>query len=592
MITPYNMRSSIIICFLLSLSAVYTARSQKLFENDTVMALEYLEKRGEVYFSFEASVTEIRRLGKIISVDNYSEGVVFANANYPEFMAFLEEGLEFTVYSPPGEWYRTDKPDLKDAGDFLQYEEEPDASDWNYYPSYTEYLSLMRTWADNYPELCEYIDAGKSVEGRSILFIKITGNRVQEFPKPRFMYSSTMHGDETVGFVLMLRLIEYLLENYPDDPKVNSLLDNVEVWINPLANPDGAYFGGDTNMIDSPKRRNANNIDLNRNFPSLDDPDYTTQGRQPETAVMMGIMESDLFILSANIHGGVEVMNYPWDYWKRGHADSLWFEYICREYADTAILYSPSGYMTFLGGVTNGYAWYDVDGGRQDYVTYFTGGREITMEISNIKHPAANRLTDYWNYNRRSLLNFMEQAIFGINGRVTDEVTGETIQARVEVMSHDIDSSVVYSDESDGWYYRLLEQGNYDLKVSADGYYSRFFNDVEVRRRRTTRLDIELEPVSVHAAFATSNNDDFISIWPSPAGNTINLKIVIPESSILGIALYDQAGRQVRQLHTRWTEKGTYYLTFDVSKISSGAYILRINYGSSFTSRNIIIAGR
>ena len=581
-----------VVCLALLIVAGFPLAAQETFENDTVMALEYLKDRGEVYFSFESSITELRRLGKIISVDNYSDGVVFANANYPEFKVFLEEGIEFTVYSPPGEWYRTEKPDIEDLRIYLPYEEEPGESDWNYYPSYTEYLSLMRTWADNYPDLCEYIDAGESVEGRSILFMRITGDIMQESPKPRFMYSSTMHGDETVGFVLMLRLIEYMLENYPENPKVSSLLDNVEVWINPLANPDGAYFGGDTNIIDSPKRRNANNIDLNRNFPILDDPVYTSQGRQPETVAMMELMESGLFIMSANIHGGAEVMNYPWDSWKRGHADSLWFDYICREYADTAILYSPSGYMTFLGGVTNGYAWYDIDGGRQDYVTYFTGGREITMEISNIKHPSADRLSGYWNYNWRSLLNFMEQAMFGINGRVADAVTGEAILARVEVVSHDFDSSVVYSDGADGWYYRLLEQGNYDLKVAADGYYSRFFEGVEVRRRQTTRLDIEMEPVSVQAASSPANSTDFLSIWPTPAGDIINIRIEIPESSMTGLALYDQTGRKVSQLYSRWTEKGVYYFTFDVSKISSGAYILRINYGSSFTSRKVIIAGR
>jgi carboxypeptidase D len=32
--------------------------------------------------------------------------------------------------------------------------------------------------------------------------------------EPEFMYTSTMHGDETVGYVLMLRLIDYLLTNY------------------------------------------------------------------------------------------------------------------------------------------------------------------------------------------------------------------------------------------------------------------------------------------------------------------------------------------------------------------------------------------
>ena len=32
--------------------------------------------------------------------------------------------------------------------------------------------------------------------------------------EPEVFYSSTMHGDETGGFILMLRLADYLLKNY------------------------------------------------------------------------------------------------------------------------------------------------------------------------------------------------------------------------------------------------------------------------------------------------------------------------------------------------------------------------------------------
>jgi hypothetical protein len=35
-------------------------------------------------------------------------------------------------------------------------------------------------------------------------------------------------------------------------------------------------------------------------------------------------------------------------------------------------------------GVTNGYDWYRITGGRQDYVTWFLRGREVTIEVSTI----------------------------------------------------------------------------------------------------------------------------------------------------------------------------------------------------------------
>ena len=49
-------------------------------------------------------------------------------------------------------------------------------------------------------------------------------------------------------------------------------------------------------------RRNANNKDLNRNFPDM----YAarTDAIQPETEVVMAWSKSHPFVLSANLHGG------------------------------------------------------------------------------------------------------------------------------------------------------------------------------------------------------------------------------------------------------------------------------------------------
>ncbi len=87
-------------------------------------------------------------------------------------------------------------------------------------------------------------------------------------------------------------------------------MDNLEIWINPLANPDGTYGLGNT--ISSPTRYNANGYDLNRNFP---DPITPNTVKQKETLDMIRFMRKHKFVLSANFHSGSEVVNYPWDRW-------------------------------------------------------------------------------------------------------------------------------------------------------------------------------------------------------------------------------------------------------------------------------------
>ncbi len=569
-----------LIALLAALTILQVANSQEVHENDTVMARQLLSERGEVYFSFAATSEEVNRLGNMMSVCSYSGDKVIANACSTEFELFLGEGIPFSVILPAGYWQderETDKDVLF-----------PVKGEWNYYPLYSEYVDMMESWAEEYPDICTLVDAGSTVEGRSILFLVLTGNRKHDHPRPRLMYSSTMHGDETVGYVLMLRLIEYLLVGYPGDPQVERLLDNVEIWINPLANPDGAYYGGDSNTIVSPRRRNANNIDLNRNFPLAGQTEYSTEGRQPETVVMVDLMEEKHFLLSANIHTGAEVMNYPWDTWDRRHADDLWFYYICREYVDTAWQYSPTGYMTLLGGVTHGAGWYKINGGRQDFVTYYTGGREVTMEISDTKHPSPGRLPDYWEYNWRSLLGYMEQAMFGLRGEVTDAATGSPVAARIEIPGHDRDSSHVYSCDSTGWYFRLAVEGTYDIVFSADGYHSRQFDNVQVWNRDTTILKVQLEPVTTYTRDLHGEFDASLEIR-SATGGLIHAEAVLPAAMPVMIGLYDTAGRKLKDVYRGHAGPGRQIFKIDTGSIRPGIYIIRMDYGGSFLGRKIFI---
>ena len=51
----------------------------------------------------------------------------------------------------------------------------------------------------------------------------------------------------------MLRFIDYLLSNY-DTPEIKALVDSTEIWICPLVNPDGTYFGGDSTITEATGR--------------------------------------------------------------------------------------------------------------------------------------------------------------------------------------------------------------------------------------------------------------------------------------------------------------------------------------------------
>jgi PKD repeat protein len=372
---------------------------------------------------------------------------------------------------------------------------------WNYYPSYIAYEDLMMQFAADHPGICKLITIATLASGRKILALKITDNPSVQENEPEFLYTSSIHGDELTGYILMLHLIDYLFQNYGVDQRITDMINNTEIYINPLANPDGTYHGGN-NTVNGATRGNANNIDLNRNYPDPEDGQHPDNNPwQPETVAFMNFAALHHIAMSANFHGGAEVLNYPWDTWPRLAADNNWWVHVCREYADTVHVNAPSNYMNgFENGITNGYAWYTINGGRQDYMNYFRNCRELTIEISDTKTPPANQLENFWNYNYRSLLNYIEQVNYGLHGIVTDSLTGEPLVARVFISGHDIDSSHVFSEASVGDYHRLLKAGAYNVTFSANGYYSKTFS-VQITDQVKTILDVQLYDGSLKTNF-------------------------------------------------------------------------------------------
>lgn len=445
--------------------------------------------KKEIYFTFSIqSKNEISYLTKVISIDNVKENTVWAYANIKQFAKFASLGYNYTLLPNPGSLIN---PPMKDHYDLKQ------PLDWDYYPTYTAYEELMYQFEAQHPDICKIYNIGTLASGRKLLVAKISDNLNQNEDEPEFLYTSSMHGDETTGYILMLHLIDYLLNNYGTDLRATSLVNGMEIWINPLANPDGTYAGGNT-TVNGATRYNANGVDINRNYPDFQDglhPDG--EDWQPETIYFMDFASQHDFVMSANFHGGAEVFNYPWDTKADLTADNNWWVYVGRQYADTVHANAVSGYMTDLNnGITNGYAWYEVSGGRQDYMNFYHYCREVTIEISSIKTLPTSQLLAHWNYNYRSLLNYMEQAMYGIRGVVTDATTGEPVRAKIFIPNHDVDSSYVYSSANMGDYHRMLKAGTYNLTISAPCYQTVSLNNVVVTDLNATVQNIQLQPVS------------------------------------------------------------------------------------------------
>lgn len=515
---------------------------------------------------------QLETLEKTASFDkfNMQEETIRAYVAIDKYDSFLKAGFEFRTLTAPS---------LLLPRSELDKTASKGRNDWNYYPSYPQYIEMMYQFEEDYPDLCEVVNIGQSVEGRDILFVHINNNLGVETDEPEFMYTSSMHGDELTGYVLMLRLIDYLLENYDNDPRIENMVNEIDIWINPLANPDGAFFTGNSSVYGA-IRENANLIDLNRNYPDPEDglhPD--DEEYQMETEVFMDFADSHNFVMAANLHTGAEVVNYPWDTWVQRAADDDWWIFVSKEYADTAHQYSPSSYFTnpYSSGFTNGFDWYSISGGRQDYMNYFKYCREMTLELSNTKMPAGNQLPHYWDYNYRSLLNYMEQVLYGVRGVIKDAVTNNPIKAKVFINSHDIDESYVYSDFPEGNYNRLLKQGLYSFTFSALGHFDKTISMVNASDYKDAILNVQMEPWVGY----TEDQDYNFLISPNPATDFINIKL--PTSNSYEISLIDSNGKLLKRI----TAKGDTKIS--LMEYPSGSYIIVVSSREKELSRTLIL---
>lgn len=268
------------------------------------------------------------------------------------------------------------------------------------YPAPEEVARELNGIAQSAPQLTRLFSIGKSVQGRDLLVMKVSANAGQNDNRPEFKFIANMHGDEIVGREVMILLIKDLVSNYGKDKFITELLDKTQIYIMPSMNPDGAAAG---------TRGNANSVDLNRNFPdfSTNDNQDRADGRAIETQAVMNWEATRKFVLSANFHGGAEVVNYLWDTTGEKHPRLQWLQSLALGYSKLApyIFASP----TFKNGITNGYEWYEVNGGMQDWSTYYRNDIQFTVELSNEKWPNYSKVDYYYKQNRAALLYFMSQ---------------------------------------------------------------------------------------------------------------------------------------------------------------------------------------
>ena len=112
------------------------------------------------------------------------------------------------------------------------------------YYAYDELTSLLRSWADEKPQLCALESIGTSWEGRDIWLVTVTNSETgPHSEKPAFLVEAQIHSMEWTGTTAALHLVHKLLTGHGSDDRVTKALDTRCFYVIPRLNPDGAEAG-------------------------------------------------------------------------------------------------------------------------------------------------------------------------------------------------------------------------------------------------------------------------------------------------------------------------------------------------------------
>lgn len=205
------------------------------------------------------------------------------------------------------------------------------------YFTFAEYVAAMNNWATNYPSIVSLSSIGTSIEGRPIWMLKISDNVAVDEDEPKVLLISLQHAREWLSGMTVHGVANHLITQYSIDPRVTSLVNDMEIYVLLVANPDGYVY---THTTDRTWRKNRRflggtnyGVDLNRNFPvqfssgSQSSGTYggTAPFSEPETVALDDFLKSRMISGILNYHTyGTRVMHlWAHKYELPPHADLM-----------------------------------------------------------------------------------------------------------------------------------------------------------------------------------------------------------------------------------------------------------------------------
>lgn len=150
------------------------------------------------------------------------------------------------------------------------------------YASYADVAAILEDLAEDNPEIAYMFTIGKTYEGFELWVLRLTDNVNQDVPnqKPAVFFNCQLHGRERIPVQVGLAFAQYICD-HKADPDVAGYLQNLDIYILPMCNPDAIDVNGCCQSsscwrkdveefhergFESPVPANGSGVDLNRSW--------------------------------------------------------------------------------------------------------------------------------------------------------------------------------------------------------------------------------------------------------------------------------------------------------------------------------------
>ncbi|TMS81163.1 M14 family zinc carboxypeptidase, partial [Pseudoalteromonas sp. S981] len=93
-----------------------------------------------------------------------------------------------------------------------------------------------------HPHLIRLQSIGETWEGRPIMLVTLSLDGTYADDKPALLYTGTIHAREWIGNELAIKFIQYVIDNYRFNPKLQTALTRNTLYMVPCLNPDGFEY--------------------------------------------------------------------------------------------------------------------------------------------------------------------------------------------------------------------------------------------------------------------------------------------------------------------------------------------------------------